>query len=424
MSSTSNITGNNDDDLSRRAATSIEASQAPLSSSVILNLLADSVSTATQQQDASNGLRSPADLVFATLHAIMISLGFRFRGLGESGSTPSSGRKRLAVPRGCRKVGTRGGGMYAFRYTHPRSAFTFLLKGMGIADRLVIHCLAIEDNRLQSVELTVPTIVAKSATFPPSAPSSSSSGDSSSSTSNPLLSLFASEKALVDLIFKFKKDIVDKVAPNLGKEGYEPTAIDAASSSSAARQAERRRFPEFGGIVDPGFAPPPVGGGFGPRGGLPMGGRNPYGVGDVDLDPFAAAPGIIPPRGGMHPGGGMFVGPDHPMFGGGMGGMGGGGGRFPPGGGGSFLPPGAVPPGARFDPIGPFGPRPGFGGGGMGGGPRGPFGPGVGGGPLGPFGPNAGGGALGPAGGPRDPTRRSDPDFDELLPPGYDNMYL
>lgn len=71
----------------------------------------------------------------------------------------------------------------------------------------------------------------------------------------------------------------------------------------------------------------------------------------------------------------MLVGPEHPMFGG----------ELPrPGWGGdgrTFLPPGAVPPGARFDPVFPMGPgsmpprpnRPPFG---FGGRPRppGPFG--------------------------------------------------
>lgn len=113
--------------------------------------------------------------------------------------------------------------------------------------------------------------------------------------------------------------------------------------------------------------------------------RGPYSVGDVDLDPLAIAPGLIPPGhfgprsplgSGMHPGGGMFVGPEHPMFTGGGGGFGGGVPRPGPlaGPGGQRLPPGAVPPGARFDPIMPFGQPP------PGPGPRGPFGPGTGGG--------------------------------------------
>jgi hypothetical protein len=78
------------------------------------------------------------------------------------------------------------------------------------------------------------------------------------------------------------------------------------------------------------------------------GGR--FGIGDVDLDPFGNMPGIRPMN-PMHPGGGMHVGPDHPMF-------------QPPlhDRRGPFGPP----PGARFDPVMPFGPgggrpiRPGY----------------------------------------------------------------
>ena len=51
-----------------------------------------------------------------------------------------------------------------------------------------------------------------------------------------------------------------------------------------------------------------------------------------------------------HSGDGMFVGPDHPIFGRGV--------RGPfadrgPWGGDGFLPPLGAPPGARFDPVGP-----------------------------------------------------------------------
>jgi len=70
---------------------------------------------------------------------------------------------------------------------------------------------------------------------------------------------------------------------------------------------------------------------------------------------------------------------------------------------GSFLPPGAVPPGARFDPITPLGPGAGLPGRGQGG-----------------FG-NIGGGQGGF--GQRGP-RSGEPDFDEFRPPrgtGYDD---
>lgn len=88
----------------------------------------------------------------------------------------------------------------------------------------------------------------------------------------------------------------------------------------------------------------------------------------------------------------MFVGPNHPIFGGrNSGGIGGQG----PWGGDGFLPPMGAPPGARFDPVSPFS-------GGIGG-----------------F-PGRGRGSRGPLGGPW-PRGIHDPDNDEFMPPGMVN---
>ncbi|KAJ2454017.1 hypothetical protein EV183_001857 [Coemansia sp. RSA 2336] len=100
---------------------------------------------------------------------------------------------------------------------------------------------------------------------------------------------------------------------------------------------------------------------------------NPLSVGRDDLDPLGGSGGL----GGMDQGGGMVVGPNHPMFrqgGGSDSGFG-----ADPLSGPQRLPPGAVPPGARFDPIVPHGQAP-PGGRPRGGLPRGP--PGRGGGPF------------------------------------------
>jgi hypothetical protein len=88
-------------------------------------------------------------------------------------------------------------------------------------------------------------------------------------------------------------------------------------------------IPHGGGIPERPYRPPVA----------PMTPR--FGVGEADLNPFGSTPGIVRPS-PMHPGGGMIVGPDHPMF------------QAPsrPHGGGPMGPP----PGARFDPVMPFGP--------------------------------------------------------------------
>ena len=146
---------------------------------------------------------------------------------------------------------------------------------------------------------------------------------------------------------------------------------------------------------------------------------NPYNVGDADLNPFAASPGLAGfggggrspfgigrgeyggPFGGGDQGGGMIVGPGHPMFQGSPvgGGFGGGMAGFGLPGRGNPYPPGMVPPGARYDPIGPVGPS------------------------LGPFGGNRVGGGRGRGRG-RGFGGAGDPDFDELPPPGYSDMFM
>lgn len=100
---------------------------------------------------------------------------------------------------------------------------------------------------------------------------------------------------------------------------------------------------------------------------LGLGGRA-GGVGSYDLDPFA---GVNPlrPFGAIPPGGGgmLFEPPRGP--------------RVEPGPAGLGVPPGSVPPGARFDPF------------------------------------------LPPTGG-RFPRRPTNPDNDELPPPGFEDMYM
>ncbi|WFC98877.1 hypothetical protein MYAM1_001610 [Malassezia yamatoensis] len=126
---------------------------------------------------------------------------------------------------------------------------------------------------------------------------------------------------------------------------------------------------------------------------------DPLRIGDKDRDPLAAS-NLPPFPGNTHPqnpldtsGDGMILGPSHPMFQGS--------GQFRasspdigPDTAGEYLPPNAVPPGARFDPIGPFPSQQ----------PR-------------------------PSRLPRDPFQsgpRMNPDWDEMPPPGggFGNMYM
>lgn len=145
--------------------------------------------------------------------------------------------------------------------------------------------------------------------------------------------------------------------------------------------------------------------------------QNPFSIGNSDLDPFSA---------GSVPGGSMIMGPDHPLFD-----------RRGDNGNGTFgnptgmFPPGSVPPGARFDPVSPFdiNIRPGHGGyhGPPGGnfGPFNPVYPGYGK-PTRPEGiPGYNGGfSVGPTRTPRPGHPSGDPDFDELIPPRFEDEFM
>lgn len=251
-----------------------------------------------------------------------------------------------------------------------------------------------------------------------------------------LRDVMISEARVADLASLIKVQIVQKLLPSLQKEGYEEEASpdDRAAREDAdetGRRGPPRQPPSGGGGGIPGLPqparpypfddpldpqprnptvpsgdfPPP---GFEdpydinrpPRGsaGVPQplggGGRTPFGnIGQDDLNPPP-----LGPRDPFHPGGGL-AGPGLPRPGGGRGmhptfddPLFGGGGGFGGIGGGDDLDDLQVPPGARYDPLGPGGlPRLGGRGGGRGGGGNWPFGGGGGGGSGGGFGGFGGG---------------------------------
>jgi PI31 proteasome regulator len=181
---------------------------------------------------------------------------------------------------------------------------------------------------------------------------------------------------------QFKLKILQKLIPGLRKEGYtEEVAEDSATTATTSTPRNPRPDPEM-----PPNAPENY-----PRFRIPP--RSPLEIGRNDLDPIPMNPFTPPP---LFPpynnGDGMFVGPDHPIFGARRGGgTGGPFGERGPWGGDGYLPPMGAPPGARFDPVGPdVGHFNGIGGGGRG---------------RGRGGPPGGGNMYGP-------------DNDEFMPPG------
>lgn len=184
---------------------------------------------------------------------------------------------------------------------------------------------------------------------------------------NTLKTLFNSSARLADLITAYKVQIIQKLLPGLTKAGYsEASSTDNGNNGGTAPPPPPAGGPSVprggGGVplrpdneIDPGRigAPPQF-----PRAGL---GQNPLEIGRSDLDPLGGQVGRLPGAGGD----GMFVGPNHPLFGREQGQVNplGGAPQRGPWGGDGFLPPLGAPPGARFDPITPFGQGGGVGGG-------------------------------------------------------------
>ncbi|KAL8732505.1 MAG: hypothetical protein Q9166_002719 [cf. Caloplaca sp. 2 TL-2023] len=352
-------------------------------------------------KDASPQLRDAYDAVALLSHSCMMAVGFRLQGLGEDHriEIASDPEDPQPLPQ---EWNASTSSNYAFRYAHTQSALQFILKTSRLGNKAIINGLAIDDDKVHTLEVSIKDFLSQS-----SLPFTASPDDSTEQSENKLANVFISAGRIADLGAMLKLQILQKLAPGLHKEGYEESAhaasaVTAPESSSQQQNeppergdptpvpdplrddrlppsaqprpfndplaAEPRRPYPAGDFPPPGFEDeyemnrPPGRGGIG-------GDRRPLNIGERDLYPPGMGP-HDPLRGpGFGPigGGGMHPTFDDPMFGGnGEGGVGGYGGR--------------APPGARYDPVGPGdgppnlrgGPR--FPGGGSGGRPSNPFG--------------------------------------------------
>lgn len=269
----------------------------------------------------------------------------------------------------------------ALRYAHAQSSKQYLLKVSRLGNNAVISALALGDDRTSLFDIPVKDYISTSALPLPFSEDITAS----------LRDIFTSPARLGDLVGFFKKNVIEKIAPGLYREGY-----DNQSQPSRARPQEEKQpnNPQNDSLPEsarprpledplaaaprrsnpPDFAPPGFEDEFEinrPPRGYPggLGGRSPYNIGERDLYPAGLGPND-PLRGSMGPGfgpggGGMHPTFDDPIFGG----RGAGNGRYDP----------RVPPGARYDPVGPGEPPVGrnrgpFGNNGRGGGGFGGFG--------------------------------------------------
>ncbi|EEP79755.1 predicted protein [Uncinocarpus reesii 1704] len=353
--------------------------ESALDSSKILSLAASCV-----DKDAPN-VRTPWEAIALVGHACMVAVDFRLIGLKE-GQTIVEDEPTTVLP-----SNWNDSGVYSFKYAHRQSAMQFLLKIIQIGNNAVISALALGHDKTASFDITIRDYISLSAL--PLAPSSD--------LADSLRRVFISPERLNDLISLFRINVIQKLVPGLQKEGYEDSFTTSQNRQEAENQRPTRdplrddRFPppaQPHPFHDPLAAPPrrPIPAGDFPPPGFedeyeinvpprgynpeaPYGGeRRPLNIGERDLYPPGLGPHdpLRPHFGPSGGGGGMHPTFDDPLFGG----TGGQPGPYDP----------QVPPGARYDPVGPGDGRP-FGrgagrGGGFGPGGGNPFGGGLGGG--------------------------------------------
>ncbi|KAI8138179.1 PI31 proteasome regulator N-terminal-domain-containing protein [Fennellomyces sp. T-0311] len=315
----------------------------PLDPASLLHLIA---------QITPSTLQSPYDALAACSHAIMLSVGCKFAGLGDDARQGDGSVRTLPE-----SWNSQGPSNYAFRYSHPQSSMTFVIKSFRLGNRYLMHGLAIEDNKTATLDIETAHFTSNG--FFPYNPHESK---------DPLVHGFISTSQFKELVSLFKINILQRILPGLQKPGYEDTSTTSTTAPSSTPQ---RSDPSRTDPSQPHPPRPPIFDDPTTADDPSLFGHNPYSVGRSDLEPMG---GLRMPGDG----GGMFVGPSHPMFGG----------RHEDD---ARLPRGAVPPGARFDPIGPFMPDPRRG--------RGRGGAGAG-------------------------RFSGEPDNDELPPPNYDNYFM
>ncbi|KAM7188182.1 PI31 proteasome regulator N-terminal domain containing protein [Naviculisporaceae sp. PSN 640] len=374
-------------------------------------LLADmaTVLPTPEDGDTTSYLSSSLDAIALFVHSCMRTAGFRLLGFNEDRDSKIESQLRDADPKLIPQW-NNGLNTHSFLYAHTQSSMNFVIRVDRLGSKVEIRGLAVGDERIARVELTARDYIS-SAALPVRSTTAATSGagadNQPTASSNNVEELkeklgrvFMSPERMEDLASLVKIKIIQKLLPGYNKEGWreeedpddQAAQQDAdAAGRSGGRQPQQPQQP--GGLPQPG-QPNPYFPGNDPLAAPP---RRPIPAGDFpppDFEdeyeinrpharqPLAGGPLADYGRSDLFPPG---LGPDDPLRGSfvpsplrGPGGAGRTGGMHPtfddplfrgPGGrgdGDGFDP--QVPPGARWDPVGPGGfPR--FGGGrGQGGG--------------------------------------------------------
>ncbi|KAJ2490563.1 hypothetical protein IWW37_003024 [Coemansia sp. RSA 2050] len=266
---------------------------------------------------------SSEDMVVALSQAILLSSGFEFIDHRRAWNSPGLPQSHCAATF---TNTTQPGAITEVKWVALGHNVMMLAVGL---DRQHPECLGVK-----TIQIATSHVILPEAQFPFSV------GDAESLTAD--LGRVLTDKAIEKLTAAIRSQLMPDVRGS---------NIDASRGELAAATRLQHADPNPSSSKEGEWGRPSLQGSDYSTHGAPP---NPASVGCDDLNPLGHPFGS-----GVGEGGGMVVGPGHPMFR--QGGHGGGDDVGRPGtfGGPQALPPGAVPAGARFDPIGPFGQMPG-----------------------------------------------------------------
>ncbi|KAF8558853.1 hypothetical protein OG21DRAFT_1404160 [Imleria badia] len=297
----------------------------------ILDPAALTTQLVTLLPQSNKRVASAHDGLAALVHTVFTTLGFRLIAINDTSSARTFQDNVLPED-----WSTNGQTDHCLRYRHEQSSLEFLVKIVRLGQRTLISAIALESDKSTSLDVSTNDFTSPSFY----------SYDASKADAPPLVHGFISSHRIADFVSQLKLKIVQKLIPGLRKEGYMEETEEASTSATSASVPQAAQPPRPRPVTPPYPEDIPYN--------LPPNQRpyNPLEIGRRDLDPFGAntftPPSLFPPHGGD----GMYVGPDHPIFGSRAPG------RRPneprgPWGGDGYLPPLGALPGARFDPVGP-----------------------------------------------------------------------
>ncbi|CAH0561064.1 unnamed protein product [Brassicogethes aeneus] len=262
-------------------------------------------------------VKNHQDVLVCLTHLVLVTNGFKCVGVGESKNIDGSETKTESLPKGWNDE-------YTLRYVH--SGRLYNLKGTMLDDGIIINLFRVDERTVSLIQLNTESVASRHGSIEDIIPDYGTVVEQI-------------KKQLIESI------VVSSKSRDSSSQTEQPTTSERPSRSSIPDPYPRHSGNplQIGGVMDPGY-------------------------GRADLDPFNGMDPLRGPANRIYPGrgGGMLYQPP-PMPG-----------PFNPHAG---LPPGAVPPGARFDPFRPPDTRQ----------------------------------------PPRGPRR---PDSDEMPPPGYDDMFM